>query len=410
MSEVEDGSNSLAVHKEESETCAEQAQDNSEKADGHEGAKDVPDANGDKKETAELTNAKESSKAQEEVNEEEESLPKGWEKVLSRSQNRYYFYHKATGKSVWSRREVDGIEQPSSKPLSPPFHTRKRVRDDNRDEGSKRAKQHNDQRRVAIIVPFRDQHVAQQRKEQLNSFVPHMERFLSSNQGIEAYHVFIIEQSDDGRKFNRGKLLNIGFKLALEHPDGPFDSFIFHDVDLLPQEPLKQWYAKYPSRPLHIARCWNRYNDNSKYFGGIVAFSKEDFEMIDGFPNTFWGWGGEDDELQKRVDAARMRIEAPPKHLPNAIVDLENMNLKTKLDTLRKTDWKCQVKWEAQDDYKNMRDRRETIPWWGVHGIEFKEEGTEKLGEHSTKYTVDVLYNYNADKSEHWANRKLDWK
>jgi hypothetical protein len=37
--------------------------------------------------------------------------------------------------------------------------------------------------------------------------------------------VLVAEQSSDGRKFNRGKLLNVGF--ALCQGDG-FDSFVFH--------------------------------------------------------------------------------------------------------------------------------------------------------------------------------------
>lgn len=44
------------------------------------------------------------------------------------------------------------------------------------------------------------------------------------------FHIFIIEQSMDGRKFNRGKLLNAGFDMARND----YDTFIFHDVDLLP--------------------------------------------------------------------------------------------------------------------------------------------------------------------------------
>ena len=57
---------------------------------------------------------------------------------------------------------------------------------------------------------------------------------------------------------------------------------------------------------MHIAKLWNRYNNNDKYFGGIVAFSVQQFRLINGFPNNFWGWGGEDDEMMKRIDEARI--------------------------------------------------------------------------------------------------------
>ncbi|GMF12157.1 unnamed protein product [Phytophthora lilii] len=45
-----------------------------------------------------------------------------------------------------------------------------------------------------------------------------------------SFHIFILEQSLDGRKFNRGKLLNAGFDMARND----YDVYIFHDVDLLP--------------------------------------------------------------------------------------------------------------------------------------------------------------------------------
>jgi len=85
-----------------------------------------------------------------------------------------------------------------------------------------------------------------------------MVEFLGKQRNIESFKVFIVEQSDDKRKFNRGKLLNIGFDIARKDPSIKFDVFIFHDVDLLPGDNLGSSYSSFPSRPLHIARCWDR--------------------------------------------------------------------------------------------------------------------------------------------------------
>lgn len=112
-----------------------------------------------------------------------------------------------------------------------------------------------EQLHVAVIVPFRDNHAAQKRQAHLDQFVPHMTALLSKQSELRcgylfvcylslcfycndspqvnicsAFHIFIIEQSADGRKFNRGKLLNAGFDIARND----YDIFIFHDVDLLP--------------------------------------------------------------------------------------------------------------------------------------------------------------------------------
>ena len=148
--------------------------------------------------------------------------------------------------------------------------------------------------KIAIIVPFRDSELNGPRTKQLNRLVDFMASFLAG----EDYKIFVITQNDDGRKFNRGQLLNIGFKIA---NDAGYDIFIFHDVDLLPSKELKKYYTTYPEKqPVHIAAVWDRYGSNPNYFGGIVAFNKTMFQKVNGFPNDFWGWGGEDDELLKR--------------------------------------------------------------------------------------------------------------
>ncbi|CAK9013390.1 4-GalTase 1) (Beta4Gal-T1) (b4Gal-T1) (Beta-N-acetylglucosaminyl-glycolipid beta-1 [Durusdinium trenchii] len=351
--------------------------------------------------------AKQPEEEQGRAPEDKAKLPPGWTREFSKSQKREYFFHVESGKSVWSLADLERVRSSSAGGAT------KRNREETQD-GAQAKKSKKEGRRVAIIVPFRDLHKAQRRKEHLDKFVPHMSKYLAGIPGIAEFHVFVVEQSDDKRKFNRGKLLNIGFQLARQDPR-EFDAFVFHDVDLLPQKPLEEWYAKAPHAPLHLARAWGRYNNNPKYFGGIVTFCARDFERIDGFPNTFWGWGGEDDEILLRVQQAGLRIDGPSKHLRGAVVDLEGMDAKTKLDFLRKTDWKCKVKWEVLDEYKALRGeiaegKKPRPPWWGLRGTTFKKLSESSLGEHATRILVDVGYNSNADGSEHWANRKLDWK
>ena len=59
--------------------------------------------------------------------------------------------------------------------------------------------------KLAIIVPYRD------REEHLARFVPHMDKFLSER-NIK-HKIFVIEQLND-RPFNRGWLLNVGYRIA----------------------------------------------------------------------------------------------------------------------------------------------------------------------------------------------------
>lgn len=101
----------------------------------------------------------------------------------------------------------------------------------------------------------------------------------------------------------------LGYQIAMQEK---CNIFIFHDVDLLPSDELLNDYFTIPSNnnPIHIAKIWNRYNKNPKYFGGIVSFSKDMFEQINGFPNNFWGWGGEDDELYQRAVEVNLSIRS----------------------------------------------------------------------------------------------------
>ncbi len=38
-----------------------------------------------------------------------------------------------------------------------------------------------------------------------------------------------------------------------------------------------------------------------KLFGGVTAFTTDDFIGANGYPNVYWGWGGEDDDMYLRV-------------------------------------------------------------------------------------------------------------
>ena len=152
----------------------------------------------------------------------------------------------------------------------------------------------NQSHKLGVIVPYRN------RPQQLKRFVSHMEDYLKD---IE-YEIFIVEQSDD-KPFNRGKLLNVGYTLAC---DKGCDYFVFHDVDMLPEDVD----YSYSDKPLHLATHLQEHDYETTffdYFGGVTMFNKEDFKTINGFSNEYWGWGFEDDDLLVRCIESNLDLD-----------------------------------------------------------------------------------------------------
>ena len=66
---------------------------------------------------------------------------------------------------------------------------------------------------IAIVVPFREPDASVgQRTAQLSRFVAHFHGLFTRREA----RVIVVEQSDDGRRFNRGQLLNVGYALAAQ--------------------------------------------------------------------------------------------------------------------------------------------------------------------------------------------------
>lgn len=154
--------------------------------------------------------------------------------------------------------------------------------------------------KLGIIVPYRNRFV------HLKKFKKSIIDYLDSN-SYENYVVIIVEQ-DDARLFNRGMLLNIGFKEAEKQG---CDYVVFHDVDMLP---IYVNYS-YHSKPLHLATNFVLDDDEKErtifdeYFGGVTMFPVDTFKKIDGYSNKYWGWGYEDDDLRFRCEQKNIPLK-----------------------------------------------------------------------------------------------------
>ncbi|XP_071478336.1 beta-1,4-galactosyltransferase 5-like [Diadema antillarum] len=145
--------------------------------------------------------------------------------------------------------------------------------------------------KVAIVVPFRDRHY------HLPILLRHLVPFLKS-QYLE-FGIYVVEQANSLR-FNRAMLMNVGFAEALNFTT--YDCFIFHDVDHIPLS-----YGNYygcSAMPRHFVSGVDRWKYKLLYgafFGAVTGFTRSQIERFNGFPNVYWGWGGEDDDILGRI-------------------------------------------------------------------------------------------------------------
>ena len=51
------------------------------------------------------------------------------------------------------------------------------------------------------------------------------------------------------------------------------------------------------------------------YFGGVAAMSVKHFKLVNGFSNQFWGWGGEDDDMAKRLKINNLNVSRYSPHI-----------------------------------------------------------------------------------------------
>ena len=138
-----------------------------------------------------------------------------------------------------------------------------------------------------IVIPYRN------RQEDLDVFLKEMPPIFDEALGVNNWKIIISEQND-GKLFNRGLMLNIGF---LEAHD-ICGNFIFSDVDVIPNHP--------ESKARYSESCTDKvvgiYNSVCETLGGVVKMRGDWFQKANGLPNTYWGWGVEDKALQNRID------------------------------------------------------------------------------------------------------------
>ncbi|KAG7517265.1 hypothetical protein JOB18_003061 [Solea senegalensis] len=220
------------------------------------------------------------------------------------------------------------------------------------------------QQKVAVIIPFR------KRDEHLKYWLHYLHPVLQRQQ--LDYGIYVINQDGD-EIFNRAKLLNVGYTEALKEYE--YECFVFSDVDLIPMDDRNTYRCF--SQPRHLSVSMDKFGFRLpyyQYFGGVSSMSKEQYMKINGFPNNYWGWGGEDDDIYNRLVSRGMSISRPSGEVG-----------------------KCRMIRHKRDDknepnpqrFDRIAHTRETMLKDGINSLSYRVVNTEKF-ELFTKITVDV--------------------
>ena len=254
-------------------------------------------------------------------------------------------------------------------------------------------------KKIALITIFRENSnsINKERTRELNLFIKFMNRLLIP---YCSFHIYIIEQSQDGELFNIGKLKNIGFEIAKN--EYSYDNYIFSDVDIIPDYDLIEYYCKKLKYPISLGLRGTRYMNNKQvnkkiFMGSLLGFTKKQFEKINGYPNNFWGWGGEDEAIKARlVNSGTTTFYYPKK---GSIIDLEETK---DMKTINNVNDKTKIVKKEEIKYEKLHEDLTSWKENGLNNLEYTilstnkstnkiNNNTNKINNNTTHIIVDLM-------------------
>lgn len=140
-----------------------------------------------------------------------------------------------------------------------------------------------------IAIPYR------KREKHLEHYIKHtvplIQKYLPNTR------VVVIEQNE-GKLFNRGKILNVAFK----EYENKTKYFLTNDVDLNPTQKCLEEYYKLEN---DIVRILTAHRES---LGGVTKLHSKCIKEMNGFPNYIWGWGIEDRALYYRAIIKQIKV------------------------------------------------------------------------------------------------------
>jgi len=160
--------------------------------------------------------------------------------------------------------------------------------------------------KIVIVFPYRDR---------AKHYMKQMENIQKKYNDNLEITVYVIVQNDT-HPFRRAWLMNIGIQIASAHFSENV-CIITHDVDMKASNAVDYTWCDRPTLMCAEISCFNHGIPYKLYAGGVVGATIQHWKRINGFTNTAYGWGAEDDDLYLRWKANNLDI-APGQGLRTA--------------------------------------------------------------------------------------------
>ena len=166
-------------------------------------------------------------------------------------------------------------------------------------------------KKLTIVVPYRD------RPKQYEIFLFHSKIYFNEDK-LDKYlnlKLCFLEQAND-KPFNLGSLNNAGFLINEDY----LDYIVINNVDFLPmitdysysENPMlliKHGYNNLPIIPSKDPRLIVKAPKRENVFLGSILIPKNVFKKVNGYSNSYWGWGFEDTDMKKRLDTNKIKVD-----------------------------------------------------------------------------------------------------
>ena len=165
-----------------------------------------------------------------------------------------------------------------------------------------------------------------------------------------------------------------------------YDNYIFSDVDTIPDSNLIEYFFKTTNSLNALAVYGTRYErkdikNKRPFAGALISCNKEFFNEINGYPNNFYGWQGEDECLLLRLYETGKSIYNVSKN-KGRVIDIEEKEGKLK-DTKEKV-----------EDLSNKKER-ENLTYEKIYNYKnYKNNGLSNLN-------YDVIDKFEYDNNYH---------